>query len=92
MNDFYEWLYNHYAKPRLTGIPFSSEYYAQDQEWQAAAEQLSRRDRLLACDLMETMKNEWGMLVFACGVQAGLALAEDLEEKQPRPTSPIPAA
>ena len=77
MNSFYGWLYHHYAKPRLSGVQLSSVYDAQRREWQDAAEQLSRRDRLLSYDLMDTLKNEWGTLAFACGIQLGLFLAAD---------------
>lgn len=80
MNAFYEWLYENYAKPRLSGAQLSSVYRAQSQEWQAAAEKLPRRDRLLSYDLMETAKDDWGALAFACGVQAGLALTAGLKE------------
>ena len=77
MNTFYEWLYEHYAKPRLSNAQLSSVYHIQEQEWQAVAETLSRHDRLLSYDLMDTIKNDWGTLAFACGVQFGLFLAAD---------------
>ena len=80
MNDLYEWLYEYYAKPRLSNARPSPVCLAQSQEWQAVAETLSRHDRLLSYDLMDTIKNDWGALVFACGVQTGLALAEELTE------------
>lgn len=80
MNSFYEWLYENYAKPRLSGAQFSSTYHIQSQEWQAVAETLSRHDRLLSYDLMDTIKNDWGALVFACGIQTGLAFAEGVKE------------
>ena len=80
MNPFYEWLYENYAKPRLSGVQLSSTYHIQSQEWQAAAEKLSRHDRLLSYDLMETVKDDWGALAFACGVQAGLALTAGRKE------------
>jgi len=82
MNTFYEWLYDHYAKPRLSGCQLSPVYRVQEREWQAVAENLPRHDRLLACDLMDTIKNDWGTLVFACGIQLGLALAGDPFEKK----------
>lgn len=80
VDSIYEWLYEHYAKPRLSNAQFSSVYHIQSQEWQAVAETLSQHDRLLSYDLMDTIKNDWGVLVFACGLQAGLALAEGLKE------------
>lgn len=80
MNSFYEWLYENYAKPRLSNTQLSSVYRIQSQEWQAVAENLSRHDRLLSYDLMDTLRHDWGALAFACGVQAGLALAEGLKE------------
>ena len=82
MNEFYEWLYDHYAKPRLSSVPLSSVCHAQKQEWQAAAEKLSRHDRLLAGDLMNTLKDDWGTLAFACGIQFGLSLAADFWGKE----------
>ena len=81
MNPFYEWLYNNYAMPRLSNAQLSSIYHIQKQEWQAAAEKLSRHDRLLSCDLMETLKHDWGTLVFACGIRFGLSLAADAFER-----------
>jgi len=82
MNSFYDWLYENYAKPRLSGWQFSPACQAQERKWQAAAENLPWEDRLLACDLMETVKNEWGILIFACGIQLGLSLAGDPFEKK----------
>ena len=82
MNPFYEWLYDNYAKPRLSDFPLSSVCHAQKQEWQAAAEKLSRHDRLLAGDLMNTLKDDWGTLAFACGIQLGLALAAPSFERE----------
>lgn len=79
MNSIYEWLYEHYAEPRLSNAQFSSVYHIQCQEWQAVAENLSRHDRLLSYDLMDTLRHDWGALAFACGVQAGLALAAGLK-------------
>ena len=81
MHSFYEWLYENYAKPRLSHFPLSSVYCAQWEEWQAVEENLSRHDRLLACDLMNTIKNDWGTLAFACGVQFGLSLAADFKKQ-----------
>ena len=81
MNAFYEWLYENYAKPRLSGSQLSSIYRTQDQEWQAAAEKLSRHDRLLYNDLMDILKHDWGTLSFAHGVQFGLSLAADLSKE-----------
>lgn len=80
MNPFYEWLYENYAKPRLSGAQLSSTYHTQSQEWQTVAEKLSRHDRLLSYDLMDTIKNDWGALVFACGVQTGLTLTTDFKK------------
>lgn len=77
MNNLYEWLYENYAKPRLSNAQPSPVCLAQSQEWQAAAEKLSRHDRLLSYDLMDTLRNEWGTLAFACGIQLGLFLAAD---------------
>ncbi len=89
MNPFYDWLYDHYAKPRLSGCQFSRAYQEQEREWQAVAEKLPRQDRLLAYDLMDAVKDEWGTLICACGIQLGLALAEDpFEKKEPWATSP----
>ena len=82
MNEFYEWLYNHYAKPRLSNVPLSYGYHIQHEEWQAAAEKLSRHDRLLAGDLMNTLKDDWGTLAFACGIRFGLSLAADPIDKE----------
>lgn len=80
MNLFYEWLYEHYAEPRLSNAQPSPVCLAQSREWQETAENLSRHDRLLSYDLMDTIKHDWGALAFACGVQAGLALAAGLTE------------
>ena len=79
MDSIYEWLYEHYAEPRLSNTQLSSIYHIQSQEWQSVAENLSRHDRLLSYDLMNTLRHDWGALAFARGVQAGLALAEGLK-------------
>lgn len=81
MNSFYEWLYENYAKPRLSDAQLSSVYHTQGQEWQAAAEKLSRHDRLLSYDLMDVLKHDWGTLSFACGIQFGLSLAACLSKE-----------
>ena len=81
MNDFYEWLYENYAQPRLSGARLSSVYRAQSQEWQAAAEKLSRHDRLLYEDLMDMLRHDSGSLSFACGVQFGISLAAGLSKE-----------
>ncbi|MCI8808176.1 MAG: hypothetical protein HFF20_10225 [Oscillospiraceae bacterium] len=78
MNPLYEWLYENYAKPQLADRQLSSVYQLQRQEWQTTAEQLPRRERLLSEDLMATLKNDWGIISFACGVRFGLRLAADL--------------
>lgn len=80
MDSFYEWLYENYAKPCLSGAQLSSTYHTQSQEWQTVAETLSRHDRLLSYDLMDTIKNDWGALAFACGVQTGLTLTADFKK------------
>ena len=81
VNPIYEWLYEYYAKPRLSSAQLSFTYHIQSQEWQAVAEQLSRHDRLLSYDLMDTIRNDWGALVFACGVQFGISLVAGLSKK-----------
>ena len=83
MNPFYEWLYENYAKPHLSNAQLSSVYHIQRQEWQVVAENLSRHDRLLSYDLMDTIKNDWGTMTFACGIQLGFLLATDSFEQEP---------
>ncbi len=80
MNPFYEWLYENYANPRLSNAQLPSVYHMQSQEWQAVAEQLPQRDRLLSEDLMSTLKHDWGTISFAYGVQFGLSLAVSLSK------------
>ena len=77
MNSFYEWLYEHYAKPQLANSQLSPVYFSQNEEWKTVAAKLSRHDYLLTRDLMNTFRDDWGTLAFACGIQVGLSLSAD---------------
>lgn len=75
MNDFYQWLYDHYAAPRFDDSVFSPAYQAMKRDWSAFAESLPNRERLLSYDLLNSMKLCWGTQAFAYGLHAGFSLA-----------------
>ena len=74
MNEFYIWLYEHYAAPQFNEAEFPLFYQVQKQEWLEAASKLSPRERLLAVDLQNSLASCWGTAAFAYGVHVGLLL------------------
>lgn len=83
MNEFYQWLYDHYAVPQIDESAFPASYQAHKQEWLATLENQPTDERLLAIDLMNLLKMYWGTQSFAYGVQAGLLLASELPRFPP---------
>ena len=76
MNEFYFWLYEHYASPQFEAseAEFPLFYQEQKQEWQEVTQRLSGRERLLSADLQNSLACCWGAAAFAYGVHVGLLL------------------
>lgn len=85
MNEFYIWLYEHYAAPqfRESEAAFPRFYQEQKREWLEAARRLSPRERLLSADLQNSLAACWGAAAFAHGVHVGLMLSAGSPEKLP---------
>ena len=82
MNEFYEWLYESFARPRIREEAFPPDYQEMEAEWLASIESLSQHERLLSQDMMTNVKEFWGERAFAYGVQAGMMLLDGLPIKE----------
>lgn len=71
MLNIYEWLFDHYALPKLQDMELSH-----NDALAAFAERtkLSRTERLRLDDMASNMRLEWGAEAFALGVRFGLRL------------------
>ena len=71
MSNIYEWLFDHYALPKLKGIEREH-----NDAVSAFAERVSltKKERLRLHDMVSNMRLEWGVEVFALGVRFGLRL------------------
>lgn len=81
MDNIYEWLFDHYALPKLRRIENSC-----NEALTAYAERagLSKKERLRLLDMVSNMRLEWGAEAFALGVRFGLRL----NGPRPRPREP----
>ncbi len=71
MDDFYPWLFDHYALPQLTALDKSG----QDAAAAVAAElSLDEDGRIRMADFADGLRLQWGTEAFALGVRLGLAL------------------
>lgn len=82
MNGFYDWLYDHYADPRLNDDAFPSAYHTQKRQWQAVADRLDAGDQLAWQDYLNLSKAYWGTAAFTLGVQVGLFLSPLTPEEE----------
>ena len=71
MSNIYEWLFDHYALPKLHEI--ESDHTAAESAFSDRAN-LTGKERLCLHDLVSNMRLEWGTCAFALGVQFGLRL------------------
>lgn len=81
MNDFYEWLYTCYVHPRVNETAFTDDYHENKREWTEIIETLSRHERIVSLDMMNSVKHNWGVKAFTYGVQVGMMLLDGLPEK-----------
>ena len=91
MNEFYVWLYERCAAPWLCEDSFPASYRLQKQEWQQVLQGLSRRDRLLCVDLLDSTRLLWGASAFLRGLHLGVLLGRDMPGEhhwEETPTSP----
>lgn len=84
MNDFYEWLYEQYAEPRMDEALLAPAHHDIKKSWLEVEKKLSEDDTLRAKDYIGSLKLNWGALAFDRGVKAGFmlyaGLVEGLEE------------
>ena len=78
MNQFYEWLYDHYAEPRYDDSQFPAAYQDQKRKWNELSQTLSDHERILILDFLSSVRLHWGTQAFACGVHIGLLLGSEL--------------
>ena len=71
MTNIYEWLFDHYALPKLQDI--KSDHFAAEDAFSDRTN-LSRKERLHLKDMISNMRLEWGVCAFALGVEFGLQL------------------
>ena len=85
MNEFYFWLYEHYAAPQFEAseMEFPLFYQEQKREWLEVTQRLSNRDRLLSADLQSSLACCWGTVAFAYGVHVGQMLSSGFPEALP---------
>ena len=71
MSNIYEWLFNHYALPKLRS--FESSY---NDALSAFAERasLTQKERLRLHDMDSNIRLEWGTEIFALGIRFGMRL------------------
>lgn len=82
MNDFYEWLYENFVRPRLDEDTFDEGYQENKQRWLKVIEALPANERILSLDMISSVKYAWGEQAFAYGVQVGMMLLDGLPEKE----------
>ncbi len=80
MNEFYEWLYERYAEPRMDETLLDPAYHTMKESWRGVEERLSPDDRLTAEDYIGNLKLNWGTLAFDRGVKVGFMLYAGLVE------------
>ena len=78
MNEFYEWLYDHYAEPRYDDSRFPSPYQDKKRQWEQVLQKLPPDDQITALDMLSSAQIHWGTQAFAYGVHIGLLLGADL--------------
>lgn len=69
MEDIHEWLYDHYAQPKLGEQPLF-----QDQIFAPLLETLPETLRLPCLDMLHTLRLHWCTAAFTLGLQTGLRL------------------
>lgn len=77
MNKFIQWLFVRFAKPRIQEDDFEFTYHEDKKKWMPVMEKLSPEDQMLATEMMDSIKDSWGMSAFAIGVQVGLMIDSD---------------
>ena len=80
MNDFYEWLYERYAEPRMDETALDPAYHTMKESWLKVEKKLSTDDYLTAKDYIGSLKLNWGALAFDRGVKVGFMLYAGLVE------------
>ncbi|GEM_PF-6015248 len=74
MNSFYEWLYDHYAAPKICDAAFPLAYQDQKRQWLELTHRLTPQERLLTQDFINTLRACWGAEAFTQGVMAGIQM------------------
>ena len=69
MENIYEWLYDHYAWPRLKTLP---EF--QDQRTEPLLAMAPEEQRLLCADALTALQMNWCTAAFELGVRLGVEL------------------
>ena len=71
MTNIYDWLFDHYALPKLRDVELDH-----NDALTAFAEraELSKKERIRLIDMVTNMRLEWGAEAFALGVRFGLRL------------------
>lgn len=82
MNEFYEWLYTHFAHPRIDEDELSISYQAIKADWMKVLDSISTHERIVSEDMVCCLKEAWGTQAFAYGVQVGMMLVDGLPEKE----------
>lgn len=71
MGTVYEWLYDHYAEPRLSELPA----FADDRLQALAEETVPQEERLDLTDWLLALRLDWCTEAFALGVRLGISLS-----------------
>ena len=69
MENIYEWLYDHYAWPRLKNLP---EF--QDQRTEPLLARVPENQRLFCTDTLDILQTNWCTAAFELGVRLGVEL------------------
>ena len=83
MNEFYLWLYEHYAAPQFNEAEFPFFYQEQKREWLEVTRRLPNRERLLCADFQNSLACCWGAAAFAYGVHVGQMLSSGCPAELP---------
>ena len=80
MNEFYGWLYERYAEPRMDETLLAPAYHTMKESWLEVEKKLSPDDNFTAKDYIGSLKLNWGALAFDRGVKVGFMLCAGLAE------------
>ena len=80
MNEFYGWIYERYAEPRMDEALLDLSHHTMRESWLEVEKKLSPGDCLAAEDYIGSLKLNWGALAFDRGVKVGFMLYAGLVE------------